>query len=460
LALPHTGRHLLSQMSRNFDFFADELLDRYYMENIFQGDGGGNARLAADRQLFGNNALYRAFKGSIPVLDDRGLIFIRHGEPDKSARTTGGAALELWLYELPDGPMLLSFKEEDFDGQIGASVLVPTLMGASPLLRQQICHLDTRLCPMSNDPTSTSITMTGEGFGGNSIRSGQPARQASEVQRLSGGGALARAQAEGERAMIAATSTDGYRRRFSGELATRAVFHGLAREGGNTVLLVPFAIPGEKLTGIPIGNDGRTGYRVRFVIQAVRQGDGLLRSVDTLRGLATPRRLGAGEYLTGVMEMPVPPGVYTASLMTSQDETGSVSSISSVAVPAPARRAISDLVLGRERSGANWNSGTQMVPANPLGAWRRDEDVEVYFQLLGVPAGEQFSMRFEFWSVDRERRDAEVTVKFDESSSGLRHEVRRSLRLRDLDPGRWRLRVVVNPGPGELVTEGRVTVAR
>ncbi|MDZ4391319.1 MAG: hypothetical protein U0974_16460, partial [Gemmatimonadales bacterium] len=57
-------------------------------------------------------------------VDDRGIIFVRHGEPDiRSAPATVKANFELWFYTRTMPPLLFQFEEEDFDGSVAATRL-------------------------------------------------------------------------------------------------------------------------------------------------------------------------------------------------------------------------------------------------------------------------------------------------------------------------------------------------
>lgn len=460
LTVPTTGRHLAFSVARSFDFFAEELLQKMYTEgavpDVAAADQTEYDRLRGQKDVIGSGGLLRAFTGPIDGLDDRGLVFIRQGEPDKTARTVGGESLELWLYDRPEQPLLLTFREADFDGQVGASVLAATAMGADPLQRQQLCHLDVRLCPIGADPRSQYLKMGGG-------TAGVASRQPTELQRLGTGVLLEEARREGLAAITAATTTDANDRKFERPLDTRAVFHGLHAVGhAEPVLVVPFAIPGDRLTGEPIDPNGtRVGYRLHFVVEAVREVDGLNRRLDTLRAFAAPHALAKGEFLTGLLELPLPPGRYTVSLMTTDDRgAGEVVSFSRVQAPDIHRPSLSDLVLGTKASGVHWNTGGGEVALNPLNTFRREGDAELFVQLFDVPAETPLPIRVEVWSADTTAREPRLTIAFQGRSTGLVTPLTQILGLSKLEPGRYRLRVSVNAAGRDLVSEAWLTVVR
>src|SRR5262249_12635699 len=91
---------------------------------------------------------FRQFAVLQDLIDDRGTMWIRHGKPDVQLNTTGGLAIEAWEYKHPgEAPIVLFFKEADFDGSSGASVLVPTIAGRDGISMEQICGKLMDICP-------------------------------------------------------------------------------------------------------------------------------------------------------------------------------------------------------------------------------------------------------------------------------------------------------------------------
>jgi hypothetical protein len=75
-------------------------------------------------------------------IDDRGVIFIRQGEPT-ARRFTGTTAMESWVYERDGKPLVVHFADALFDGSSGATMLV-----AAPSVGtlHALCDLDNSLC--------------------------------------------------------------------------------------------------------------------------------------------------------------------------------------------------------------------------------------------------------------------------------------------------------------------------
>jgi hypothetical protein len=458
LTIPTTGVHQMLTRSLQFDFAAQAELDRLYAAGGGVDDTVDVAALAAlnaEKDLVGGGGLLWAFTGSVEGLDDRGLVLIRQGEPDKVARTVGGEAIELWRYDRATGPLLLTFREANFDGQVGPSVLAPTAMGADRLQRNQLCHLDSRLCSGDNDPRSQFLT-TGRG-----TRGGVANAARIEATRLGNGVLLAEARDEGLAAIRTATTTDAHDRHFDRALDARVVFYGLQSRHGAAVV-VGFAIPGDRLRGQAIEPGGsRVGYRLRFVVEAARLRDGLVRRVDTLRALAAPHALGAGEYLTGLLELPLPPGRYAVSLLTMDDQGGgNVVSLSRIAVPDAAQPDLSDLVLAAPGNGARWTYGDDTIMLNPLNTFRQGGEVDLYTQVLNAPAEAALPIRVEVWSSDTTVHEPRLALAFERRSTGAVTPIRQTLGLAKLAPGRYRLRLIARVAARDLVNEAWLTVVK
>lgn len=92
--------------------------------SVFLGvDGSGNSTSATGW------AEYRRWQVDF---DDRGVVWMRFGRPDKVAQNVAGkgaAALETWRYDLDGTPMLVHFTEADFDGSSGTTTMVVGVVG-------------------------------------------------------------------------------------------------------------------------------------------------------------------------------------------------------------------------------------------------------------------------------------------------------------------------------------------
>ena len=400
------------------------------------------------------NRYYRPIQDQI---DDRGIAYIRHGPPTITARTSSGEALEIWRYDRSNGPLILQFRETDFDGRMDATVLVTSLLSLPVPLRNQICHVDRTLCPASG---------RFQAFSGPVDR----VLQSLETETMREGAllspeAIVKSAERGKHFIDVATTTDAFPREFTHKVEPSVQIFGLDRAaGGDPRLVVAFAIPGDQLShGTQAGSDTRTIYPVRIQLMAARERDGMRVDLDTLRQFATPTALTDKQYLTGIVELPAPPGAYGVSLVVTQsDGRGAVAHLGTVVVPsATARLGISDLVLGRDGSGARWNSGAKKVPLNPLNAWPADAGAEVYFQLSGLVVGESYVMKYEFFrSTDDPKRGPRLSISGTQVATQPRLEVSRTLGLRNLEPGRYRVHVTTTGAGRSVTATGWMTIVK
>ncbi len=424
-------------------------------------EGAEQARVPTSEFLatMGTGAPFRAFAITQDVLDDRGTIWIRHGNPTERTYTSGGVAMEGWRYSrAPEPDLILFFAEADFDGQSGASVLIPTPAGERGLAINQLCGNAQGMCDELLQFSQPEGVMN---QGGNAMRGRMGI--ATTPTRAAGAADVIREQRERGRAQIArGTTTDDHRRSFETLLQPTVQIYGLDKGGGGASrLLVSFAIPGDKLVGTqPPAAGGRTVYPIRIQLITTARGTSRRYDLDTTRNFASARPLAGGQFLTGTLELPVPPGTYAATVVLSQqDGRGALSRISSVSAPMNGGNlSISSLVLGREGSGAAWNSGTRVVPLHPLNAFARSASAELYYQLNGLQPGQAYQTRVELFPAGGER--SALALSFNDEPPARFVEVQRTIGLGNLEPGRYRLRVTVSGAGGSVSEEGYLTVVR
>jgi hypothetical protein len=216
-------------------------------------------------------------------------------------------------------------------------------------------------------------------------------------------------------------------------------------------MVVAFAIPAKELSHGAVS--GRTVYPVQFQVIAAADRSGHRIDLDTLRQFVTAAPLEHDEFLTGIIEVPLPPGGYSLSVvMTQPDGHGAIAHLNAIDVPGHREAlAISDLVLGREKSGVQWNSGATTVPLNPLNTYSRGGTAETYFQLSGLTPGTTYSAQFEIFRADDDAKAApRLKVASPLTAPAARMEVSRSLVLTNLEPARYRVRLTVS-GEGHAV---------
>jgi GWxTD domain-containing protein len=451
--VPQVGHQKNAGMSEAMDYFVEDaellkhpvLLNDTYMSGVFSP--------------------FRAFRTTQTLIDDRGVIWIRHGKPDKRAHTVDGRAYEAWRYDRPEGSLVVQFREENFDGQAGASVLVPSLVTASPLQRDQLCAIEHSLCSMNADPRG-GLAVMGSGMGDyNPPWSQNPSKDRIALDaKINTTARINRLRLEGLDAITRATTTDDYARPFTKAFGPTVQIYGLDRaSGGAGRAVIAFAIPGDQLDHtLPPEAGGRAVYTVRIEVMLSRRSDGRRFDLDTLRRFATAAPLAGGKYITGLVEVPLPPGRYVATVVLSQGELGSIARLGELTVPNPRNvLSVSDLVFGREGSGLRWQSGATAVPLHPLNSYPRGGEVEVYYQLAGLRQGVSYANRVELYGADDDvNKSPRLSIGFETTASDARVEVSRTLGLKSLEPGRYRIRLTVRGGEESVSAIAWLTVVK
>lgn len=484
LALPASGRQVVASSTGGIDTFVDELIERrmsgaeglsFQQGQVRAGQdnlAGGDRSLAVDANVvttgmlmasqfkaIGLDGPFRAFRTTQEQLDDRGVVWIRYGKPDKIVSSAGGEAMQVWAYDRIEPRLVLQFREENFVGQAGATRLVPSLLNVAGRFRDQFCGVEASLCAMI---TSSEDQKYNDADG--LARSGVGRRYA---QARTDGGRITpavvdRVVREGQAQIERATTTDANPRVFEKSVQPIVQLYGLMVPGaGRSVALAAFALPADQLEWTqPPAAGGRTVYSVRMLLSLLGP-DGRRLDVDTLRHFAVPRPLDKGQYLSGTLEVPLAPGRYQGSLLLTQaDGRGAVATLPGIGVPSPTGRlALSSIVLGRESSGALWRTPSGGVPLNPLGAFTEKGEAELYYQVVGMAPGTRYTTVLDFVELSTPDEVA-LSLTFEDTAGQPTAEVQRTVGLANLKPGRYRLRVTLTGGGMRAAETAILTVVK
>jgi GWxTD domain-containing protein len=376
--------------------------------------------------------------------DDRGVIYLRHGEPDRRARLAqvGVEPNESWMYDRPPPAADLVFhfvaRDDASDYKLVESLV--DVLGFSRAVR----------ATGMLDPGVSELYASRDEFGplygrvGRSTR--PPGRELAEDRTL------------GQRSITTGTTSDSYARRFEEPLDVVTSDFVVGDTGAGPTLHVVFAIPAGRLPSATTAEGTR--YPLRFRVVVSDAADRPVARLDTLRVFAAREPLRAPAYLTGRLALALPAGRYRYRfLVTSPDEsTGDLVTRDSLAVDAldGRRFAVSDVVVGRDGSGLVWNT----VPLNPLQRYPEGSAAELYYEVYGLAAGAIYHTVVRLEREGRRGlfggRRAPVLLEFDAPADGPRTQVRRGIALRDVSPGNYRLTVVISdPASGVSVTRAQ-----
>jgi GWxTD domain-containing protein len=317
--------------------------------------------------------------------DDRGRVFIRHGEPDDRASFTipGVEPNESWRYHRGGNDMVLHFsaRHAPKDFHLIESVLDVT---------------DVRSSVGFGEPSS----LARPGASSEQLLRSRSALAPLYRQRAGGGGEqaadfLARERALGRRGIQLGTQTDSYSLRFPIELNAWGEYAVAGGSGSAPAVQVLFAIPGYAIEPAT----GTVGFvypvRVRFV--ALDTAGNIVASVDTTTRIEPGDRIAANRSLVGRIAVPVRPGRLTVQAAIQYgNEAGTAFGVDSIAVPSPGAGllALGDLLVGtrRGRLVVPLGDGTPFA-MQPGGVVRRSEGVDLALEVFGLAPGAEAQLR-------------------------------------------------------------------
>jgi tetratricopeptide (TPR) repeat protein len=412
-------------------------------------------QLVSRRRAF--NVAFAIRDTSQNELDDRGLIYMRHGEATERVRYTppgtGAEASESWLYrrQPPDENLIFHFAAigdvQDFR------------------LLQSLAHVCVR-----GSGGADQYAVGDQAGTVDPACYGTRANFAPVYERLQRGGSLYQNLLAEEREMVRRSvrrglGTDSYRIAFAGELRPVLSTFVVGDADRRPELHVVFAVPAGRLHPVETATGVVYPLELRVVVfdSAGRE----VRTLDTLRAFRAAAALGPGSFLTEQLVLPLPPGTWHAHLVIRERglEFGNVVRAQRVDAYEMARGfGVSDVVIGREGSGLVWRRPAGAggdVPLNPLARFPENSAALLYYEIYGLPEGAAVDTRvvlrpeggrsiFRRLFGGRSGGDLSYTTV---TQTAARAAVRQRLELLGLRAGRYTLELTLTePGSGRRVT--------
>ncbi|HEX6616921.1 MAG TPA: GWxTD domain-containing protein [Gemmatimonadales bacterium] len=364
-------------------------------------------------------------------LDDRGLIYVRHGEPATRLRpfVFGLMPNETWRYARADGDLLLHFSagyDESGGGDLYDYRLVESiedLRGASDAPRDQLLLSRQSLSPWYG-------RMLSWGPNGSARASGHE-------------------RAIGRASIDYGTTSDSYELVFGRRLTAYANLVAIGTRGGRPLAHFVFAIAPAGTTPHP----PHATYAIRARLVALDAFDHAVAHADTVVTFGLARPLARGQYLVGRVELPVPAGEWTwRAALSESDSAGLVLPRDSVRVTAPGPGlTLSDLALGIPAASARWlPTPADTVLLTPFDLFLEGSAVQLYYEAAGTTEGASYRHHIAVYQVKRNGKleaRAVVRLGFDERAGGPAVRAHRTLQLARLKPGSYVVEVRVE-GPG------------
>jgi GWxTD domain-containing protein len=392
-----------------------------------------NFALTLSRRFYGALDAYRS--GSME-LDDRGVIYVRHGEPAERLKpfVFGLMPSESWRYARADGDLLFHFSSgadqngggDLYDYRLVESVL--DLHGASDapvdqllLSRQSLSSLYSKM--LNWGPYGAAHSRARErGIGRASIEYG--------------------------------TTTDSYELQFSHHLLVLANLVAVGHGSAGPIAHFVFALASPD-SATPLRPGGRYPVRVRVAaFDAAGRASG---SVDTTVTVEAPRALAPAQYLLGRAEIALPPGRWAwRAAVQIGDDAGVVLPRDSVLVSRDGPGlALSDLAIGVDGASVLWQpTPSDTAFLTPFGMVPESRGAELYYEVTGAQTGASYAHEIAVYRLKGDQSVPErrpvVRLRFDEVAAGPIIHARRTLQLRRLKPGRYLLDVRVSGPDGSV----------
>jgi len=432
--------------------------------------------VSPDLQLFEPGVYAASWRGK-RLVDDRGLIYMRHGEPGERAAAgleqsegvpTANAATvqrafshgrvvaprsepnkfppnpiqtrtrpnESWKYVTAHGSLLFHFCGSAALGTQAPTTLVemlplsPEMVGARAGMDPRFAALEGELLSMRGALGSTPTTVR---------------NLTTELAR------------EGKRDIQVGLSTDEFSPSFARRIDPLTQFFALGQPAhGTGRVLAVFALAGDQLTAKPLP-DGSVVYPIslRFI---ATDAQGRIQRQDTTRYFRAPSKLQRGQYLFGTGQMPLDAGTWDVRLLVTQPDIDAGGALESraLALTPGSELGLSDLVFGREGSGLIWYSPAGEVALSPLDAYPRSGSVEVYYELSGARPGRGYRTQVELTGISGQAK-GHVSLGFSEQANDALIILRRSVALDPLKGGQYRMTVTVTEeGTGRTAKRSRL----
>ncbi|MBK6494103.1 MAG: hypothetical protein IPG05_03205 [Gemmatimonadetes bacterium] len=355
--------------------------------------------------------------------DDRGVIYMRFGAPDKIAVNTpaaGARAYMTWRYDIDGTPMFVTFGEVDYDGSAGTTTLMTGIVGTWQ------CGLDQWRCSMAE-------------------RGAIPQEQ---VQRLR--------EADREYIGIATTKDDN-------SPPSQRPIHAVAQlaQLWDPVSEEPLAVIayGLRLGDLNVVKDsaGRESARVLLALARWHPLTAEWKEDSLTREFLVPKARSSETHLTGFATLAGVGGVGSWGLTAAQPDRRWGRAYGTAVPNRGDAVALSSLIVAPESRGLSWVLRSERIYLSPGGTIKRGEPLHLFYQVRAQGAIAAAGTTIEVRSVaEGAEQPAAIQVSFTGELPDGVTGVNRILDLSQLKPGRYSMEVRVGDKTGALLARRTV----
>lgn len=317
-----------------------------------------------------------------PLFDDRGLVYIRYGEPDEMVATTGEGLRpnESWLYHMPDGELryfhfaaLRNGHDFALIDDLFSIIENQTEIESAIALFEDRLDFDKRYQLYVTRLRAAQSLASPDNAVADRLRTLERSYQGERGRyRMN---------------VLAALEQEHATPDFERELPFYYDIYSFRGEQDRTALTATFAVPGNLIE--PTVIDGRTVYPLQasfIVIDTVQR---RVERVDTTFRFAAPRRLAAGEHIRFDLQLPAQPSRTTTHRVLVRNtmragEGQMYGGPVDVSDYAGTDLRISEIVLARTAADGSWERGNARLALLPPRQFEADDPFRVFYEIYNL----------------------------------------------------------------------------
>ena len=389
------------------------------------------------------------------VLDDRAIIYMRHGTPQRDIYAINGQLLpvdefggtdprrrrddgrlpgigtstsglgpgdadEVWLYSMGGRSRAFQFVGSQQLGQQAPTTLL--WFPEDPWLLEQRGLVDDEFSRLA----SISIT-SAPVVGLFCLPSAEQLETRSRVD------------------LAVAATTDGYPLTFPFPAVPSVQVNAIAEPGDTAgYLVVAYGAPAERLA--PVTVDGKVTYPLAYRLVAVDSLGRVVRRTGTV-SVAARDTLGRGQYISGVLDLEVPAGIWRLGFAIAQPggQRGGAVSAPGLRVGVDHPLDVSGLFLGQAGNEVVWSGPDRAIGLTPMSAFPRGAALDLFYQVSGLVSGEGLHTSVAVFHHDNDRIGTRVVqLGFSDVASGRETALQRAVDVSRLGIGEYLLVVTVS----------------
>ncbi|MEO7353613.1 MAG: hypothetical protein ABIZ70_04600 [Gemmatimonadales bacterium] len=367
------------------------------------------------------------------LLDDRGLTYLKHGEPQQRAQYSAVAAryVESWLYVLRDTTIVVHFRHPESPEVLSGMVTTPV----AALDWMSACQLAPKYCVLE--------ARQGQ-------RGGIPREQVVRLKELS------------ELDQRYLRRTDDAPQRFDFKLPMAAAAIGLGKAPGVTTVVADVSLRDL----VAHATDDSTRLALRWQLRIRNAAKEWVVSLDTIRRYRLPanaKSAAADAYLTLMLEVPVPAGTNEVKLVLS-DTTGKIGAEytrTGLVVESPTAAAgLSDLVLlpdgGQGAASSIEGTPVRLSPSLTPG---RAKFIGIGYIITGA-AGKEVAVSVTVTEIGKEKDPPAIQVTFPDRPPTARTFRTQRVGISALKKGVYTLQISAEVVPGTRLVRSQLLAVR